>query len=38
MTFEQYCVEIENIPFYNFLSKEEYEFLYEKFKEHMIGG
>ena len=38
MTFEQYCVEVENIPYYNFLFKEEYEFLYEKFEGYEIGG
>jgi len=34
MTFEQYCVEVENIPYYNFLSKEECEFLNEKFEKN----
>lgn len=32
MSFETYCVEIKEIPFYNFLTDEEYESLYEEYE------
>jgi hypothetical protein len=32
MSFEEYCVEILNIPYYNFLSKEEWENCYDKYE------
>jgi len=34
MTFELYCVEIKNIPYYNFLCLEEYESLYVEFENY----
>jgi hypothetical protein len=35
MNFELYCVEILNIPYYNFLSVEEWENCYNKYEEYM---
>jgi hypothetical protein len=34
LTFEQYCIEVINIPYYNFLCGEEYEFLYDQFEKY----
>jgi len=35
MSFEEYCVEILNIPYYNFLSKKEWESCYEKYEKYL---
>lgn len=35
MSFELYCVEIENIPYYNFLSEEEFELVYSRYEKYL---
>ena len=35
MSFECYCVEIENIPYYNFLSEREYDAAYERYEKYL---
>lgn len=35
MSFELYCVEIENIPYYNFLCEEEFNAVYDKYEKYM---
>ncbi len=35
MSFELYCVEIENIPYYNFLSKNEFEIIYDRYEKYL---
>lgn len=35
MSFECYCVEVLDIPYYNFLSKEEWESCYEKYEDYI---
>ena len=35
MNFYQYCIEIENIPYYNFLSEQEFDAIYERYEIYM---
>jgi len=35
ISFELYCVEIENIPYYNFLTEDEYEAVYERYEKYI---
>lgn len=32
MSFELYCVEIEDIPYYNFLTEEEFDCIYTRYE------
>ena len=35
ISFECYCVEVENIPYYNFLTEEEFESIYERYEKYL---
>ena len=35
MSFELYCVEIENIPYYNSFTEEEYKAVYERYEKYL---
>ena len=35
VSFECYCAEVENIPFYNYLTDSEYEAVYERYLEYI---
>lgn len=35
MSFELYCVEIEKIVYYNFLSTEEFEAVHERYEKYL---
>ena len=35
ISFEEYCVEVLDIPYYNFLGKEEWEICYEKYEKYL---
>jgi len=35
ISFEVYCSEIENIPYYNFLSEREFEVVYERHEQYL---
>jgi len=35
ISFELYCVEVEDIPYYNFLSPEEYESVYDRYEKYL---
>lgn len=31
LTFEQYCLEVKGIPYYNLLGPDEYDFLFDQY-------
>jgi hypothetical protein len=35
MSFEEYCIDVLDIPYYNFLSKKEWEDCYEKYEHYL---
>ena len=35
MSFEEYCVEVLDIPYYNFLGRDEWESCYEKYEKYL---
>lgn len=35
ISFEIYCTEMENIPYYNFLSEKECEIVHERYEEYI---
>ena len=35
MSFEEYCTEVLDIPYYNFLNKKEWEQYYEKYEKYL---
>lgn len=35
ISFEEYCVDIEEVPYYNFLTEEEREYLTEKYYKYL---
>jgi hypothetical protein len=35
MSFEEYCIDVLDIPYYNFLSKKEWEECYEKYEHYL---
>jgi len=38
ISFEEYCVDVEEIPYYNFLTSEEREYLEEKYNRYLERG
>lgn len=35
MSFEEYCVSVLDIPYYNFLGRDEWEICYEKYEKYL---